>query len=116
VIRNFLSGQYGNALRVIAFNATEGRSQDVLEDVAHELLDRVYDADDTLSEATKRFIDLHVTTGVKRPPGAVGIARTNSVGPQEGMKAGSTSQTGASILARWASGHEGSTSRPVPPS
>ena len=26
VIRNFLSGQYGNALRVIAFNAVEGMS------------------------------------------------------------------------------------------
>ena len=68
VIRNFLSGQYGNALRVIAFNAAEGWSQDVSEDLALEVLDRAYDADDTLSEATKRFIDRHVTPGEKRPP------------------------------------------------
>jgi hypothetical protein len=68
VIRNFLSGQYGNALRVIAFNAAEGWSQDVSEDVAHEVLDRAYDADDTISEATKRFIYRHVTLGEKRPP------------------------------------------------
>jgi hypothetical protein len=40
----------------------------VSEDVAHEVLDRTYDADDTLSEATKRFIDRHVTPGEKRPP------------------------------------------------
>src|ERR1700759_536314 len=50
-VRNFLSGQYGNALRVVAFNAAEGWSQDVSEDVAHEVLDRTYDADDKLSEA-----------------------------------------------------------------
>jgi hypothetical protein len=68
VIRNFVSGQYSNALRIIAFNAAEGWSQDVSEDVAHEVLDRAYDADDTLSEATKRFIDRHVTPGEKRPP------------------------------------------------
>ena len=68
VIRNFLSGQYGNALRVVAFNGAEGWSQDVSEDVAHEVLDRTYDGDDTLSEATKRFIDRHVTPGEKRPP------------------------------------------------
>jgi hypothetical protein len=57
VIRNFLSGQYSSALRVVAFNAAEGWSQDVSEDVAREVLDRAYDADETLSEATKRFID-----------------------------------------------------------
>ena len=38
------------------------------EDIASEVLDRAYDADDTLSEATKRFIDRHVTPGEKRPP------------------------------------------------
>jgi len=32
------------------------------------VLDRAHDADDTLSEATKRFIDRHVTPGEKRPP------------------------------------------------
>jgi hypothetical protein len=68
VLRNFLSGQYGNALGVIAFNAAEGWSQDVSEDVAHKVLDRAYDADDTLSEATKRFIDRHLTPGEKPPP------------------------------------------------
>jgi hypothetical protein len=40
----------------------------VSEDVAHEVLDRAYDADDTLSEATKRFIDRNVIPGEKRPP------------------------------------------------
>jgi hypothetical protein len=53
---------------VVAFNTAEGWSQDVSEDIASEVLDRAYDADDTLSEATKRFIDRHVTPGEKRPP------------------------------------------------
>jgi hypothetical protein len=40
VLRNFLSGQYSNALRVIAFNTAEGWSPDVSEDIADELLQR----------------------------------------------------------------------------
>jgi hypothetical protein len=68
VIRNFLSGQYANALRVVAFNTAEGWSQDVSEDIVTEVLERAFDGDDTLSEATKRFIDRHVSPGEKRPP------------------------------------------------
>jgi hypothetical protein len=68
VIRNFLSGQYRDALRVVAFNAAEGWSRDVSEDVANEVLDRAFDADETLTEGTKHFIDRHVTPGEKRPP------------------------------------------------
>src|SRR5271155_4113365 len=68
IIRNFLSGQYTNALRVVAFNTAEGWSRDVSEDIAGEVVDRAFDADETLSEDTKRFIDRHVNLGEKRPP------------------------------------------------
>jgi hypothetical protein len=68
IIRNFLSGQYANALRVIAFNTAEGWSRDVSEDIAGEVLKRAFDADDNLLEGTKRFIDRYVTPGEKRPP------------------------------------------------
>jgi hypothetical protein len=68
IIRNFLNGQYSNALRVVAFNAAEGWSRDVSQDIAGEVLERAFDADDDLSEDTKRFIDRHVTPGEKRPP------------------------------------------------
>jgi hypothetical protein len=67
VIRNFLSGQYSDALRVVAFNTAEGWSRDVSEDIAGEVLERAFDADDNLSEDTKRFIDRHMATGEKRP-------------------------------------------------
>jgi hypothetical protein len=68
IIRNFLSGQYSNALRVVAFNAAEAWSRDVSEDIACEVLRRAFDGDDNLSEGTKRFIDRHVTPGERRPP------------------------------------------------
>jgi hypothetical protein len=68
VLRNFISGQYSNALRVIAFNTAEGWSRDVSEDIADELLQRAFDADDNLGEDTKRFIDRHMRPGERRPP------------------------------------------------
>jgi hypothetical protein len=68
IIRNFLSGEYSNALRVVAFNTIEGWSRDVSEDIASEVLERAFDADDSLLEGTRRFIDRHVTPGEKRPP------------------------------------------------
>ena len=37
VIQDLLTGQYSNPIRVIAFNTAERWSQDVSEDVAHEL-------------------------------------------------------------------------------
>jgi hypothetical protein len=68
IIRNFLTGQYGNALRVVAFNTAEGWSRDVSQDIAGEVLERAFDSDVNLSEDTKRFIDRHMTPGEKRPP------------------------------------------------
>jgi hypothetical protein len=37
VIQDLLTGQYNNPIRVIAFNIAERSSEDVSEDVAHEL-------------------------------------------------------------------------------
>jgi hypothetical protein len=67
IIRNFISGQYSNPIRVVAFNIGEGWSRDVSEDIANDVLDRAYDADETLTDSTKRFIDRYVTAGEKRP-------------------------------------------------
>jgi hypothetical protein len=75
IIRNFLTGQYSNALRVVAFNTAEGWSRDVSEDIAGEVLERAFDADENLGEDTKRFIDRHVTPGEKRPS-AASVRRT----------------------------------------
>jgi hypothetical protein len=77
IIRSFISGQYSNALRVVAFNTAEGWSRDVSEDIANEVPERAFDADDNLSEDTKRFIDRHVSPGEKRPP-APSVRRADS--------------------------------------
>lgn len=37
VVRDLLSGQHSNPVRVVAFNAAEGWSRDVTEDIASEL-------------------------------------------------------------------------------
>jgi hypothetical protein len=46
-------------------------SRDVSEDIAGEIIDRAYDADETLTAATKRFIDRHVDG--KRQPLAASV-------------------------------------------
>jgi hypothetical protein len=68
IVHNMISGEYRNPLRIVAFNTVEGWSRDVSEEIAYDVLDRAYDPDTTLSAGAKRFIDLHVTPGVKRPP------------------------------------------------
>jgi hypothetical protein len=68
IIRNLISGRYENPLRVVAFNIAERWSQAVSEDIANELLDRPHDADETLTDGTKRFIKRYVTLGERRPP------------------------------------------------
>jgi hypothetical protein len=73
IIRNFIAGEYDSALRVVAFNAAEGWSRDVSEDIAGEIVDRVYDADETLTEGTKRFIDRHLD--IERRPRAPSVLR-----------------------------------------
>lgn len=73
IIRNFISGQYENALRVVAFNTAEGWSRDMSEDVAGEIIDRAYDADETLTEGTKRFIYRYID--IERRPPAPSAAR-----------------------------------------
>jgi hypothetical protein len=68
IVRNLISGQYLNALRVVALNTAEGWSRDVSEDIAFEVLDRAFEADETLTDGTKRFIDRHINLGEKRSP------------------------------------------------
>jgi hypothetical protein len=55
IICNFLSGRYGNAVRVVAFNTAEGWSWDVSEDIAREILQRALETGKDLAEDTKRF-------------------------------------------------------------
>jgi hypothetical protein len=67
IVRRLISGQYPNALRVVALNTAEGWSRDVSEDIALEVLDRAFGAEATLTDGTKRFIDRHIKLAEKRP-------------------------------------------------
>jgi hypothetical protein len=68
VVRNMISGEYSDPLRVVALNTVEGWSRDVSEEIAYDVLDAAFDPETTLSAGGKRFIDRHVSPGEKRPP------------------------------------------------
>jgi hypothetical protein len=68
IIQNFLAGQYGNALRVVAFNTAVGLARDVSEDIAKAVVQRAIDADEILGVETRRFIDRHVADPVSLAP------------------------------------------------
>jgi hypothetical protein len=75
IVRNFISGQYKDALQVVSFNTAEGWSRDVSEDIAGDVIDRAYDANETLTEGTKRFIDRHIDLERRpRAPSVLGDA------------------------------------------
>ncbi len=46
LIRNLLSGEYKNPVRIVAFNTTEGWSRDVTGDIADELRRRYVEYDE----------------------------------------------------------------------
>jgi hypothetical protein len=59
VITDLLEGQYHNPVRVIGFNAAEGWSRDVSEDIAHELLRRSDMQLRELPPGLEDFVDHH---------------------------------------------------------
>jgi hypothetical protein len=58
-----------------------GWSSDVSEDIALEILQRAFDADDTLGDDTKRFIDRHVADPANPAP-----VRTSPVDLMDSLK------------------------------
>jgi hypothetical protein len=59
VITDLLAGQYGNPIGVFAFNAVEGWSRDVSEDVAQELRRRCGLERRELPEGIRDFVERH---------------------------------------------------------
>jgi hypothetical protein len=78
IIRNLISGQYSAPLRVIAFNTAEGWSRDASEDIANEVFDRAFDADEMLADGTKRFRSAR-DPGREATASTVSAARRQSV-------------------------------------
>jgi hypothetical protein len=59
VIRDLLTGQYSNPIRVVAFNTAERWSEDVSEDIARELRRRCDLQMRELPTAISDFIERH---------------------------------------------------------
>ncbi len=59
VVDDLMTGQFNNPVRVIAFNAAEGWSRDVSEDVAREVLKRA-DTGQPLAHAACKFVEKYV--------------------------------------------------------
>lgn len=57
LIKDLLDGQYGQVLRVVAFNPVEGWSRDASEDVAMELERRIAAEGHEISDALQDFIE-----------------------------------------------------------
>ncbi len=59
-ISDLMSGQYGDPVRVVAFNTSERWSEDASEDVAREILRRLDLAGGALPSSLAAFVDSHV--------------------------------------------------------
>jgi hypothetical protein len=59
-IADLMSGQYGDPVRVVAFNTAEHWSEDASEDVAREILRRLDLAGQELSPSILAFVDFHL--------------------------------------------------------
>jgi hypothetical protein len=59
-IRDLISGQYANPVRIDAFNTAERWAEDVSEDVAREIMRRLGLAGDELPSSLEGFVDRHL--------------------------------------------------------
>ena len=66
VIQDLLSGQYKNPIRVVAFNTEERWSEDVSEDVAHELRRRCDLRRRDLPSSIQDFVERHEGHGQRQ--------------------------------------------------
>ncbi|MCP1741689.1 hypothetical protein ABIF65_003862 [Bradyrhizobium japonicum] len=60
LINDLLAGQYGQVLRVVAFNPIEGWSRDASEDIAHELEDRIAAEGREISGRLRDFVESQI--------------------------------------------------------
>ena len=59
VIDGFLTGQFNNPVRVVAFNTAEGWSRDASEDIARLVIDAARQRGKALSQIARRFYERH---------------------------------------------------------
>ena len=67
IIRNLISGEYNNPVRIVAFNTSEGWARDVTEDTARAVIDEAQRTGTLLHGAALNFVER--ATGETVPPG-----------------------------------------------
>jgi hypothetical protein len=60
IIRELMSGEYNNPVRIVAFNTFEGWSRDVTEEIAREIKGRAASSGEQLSPGLRDFIDYEI--------------------------------------------------------
>src|SRR5437868_12965243 len=60
VIRHLIEGQFEKPVRVIAFNAEEGWSRDVSQEIADKVLSQVESEHGSMTSATRAFVERHL--------------------------------------------------------
>jgi len=63
LIRDLISGQYNNPVRIVCFNTAEGWSRDVIEDIAREIKERTDRSRKDLSPGLRDFIGWQLALG-----------------------------------------------------
>ena len=64
LIRDMLAGQYGQVLRIVAFNPVEGWSRDASEDIARELERRLDSERREIPTALQDFVEEQIGRGI----------------------------------------------------
>jgi hypothetical protein len=65
VIRNLLSGEYNDPVRIVAFNTSEGWSRDVTEDIAREIKESAEQRGEQLSPGLGEWIEWQIELGMR---------------------------------------------------
>ena len=60
IVDDLLTGQFNNPIRVITFNASQGWSRHVSEDVAREVLRRVAGRVRPLAASSRKFVETYL--------------------------------------------------------
>jgi hypothetical protein len=65
LIRDLISGQYNNPVRIVCFNTSQGWSRDVSEDISREIKNWSEKNGEELSPGLRDFIEFHISLGAR---------------------------------------------------
>lgn len=85
IIRDILSGNYAYPIRIVAFNAIEGRSRDATSDLADELAQRVGSQGLEVSPALRAFINANSTRSLEEQLALPCAARPETIPRNVGL-------------------------------